>query len=468
MKTSDLLHKLPTVAELLETPRLKRLLERVNQSTVANSVRSVLDDVRVEYHRAKAQEQAPSIAELAERIARRVLLGNEPRLRPVVNATGMLLDPLLGSPPLAEAALDALVVVGRDYASLELDPISGRAAPRDEQAAELLAELTGAEAATVVNNWTGGLLLAMAGLVKGREVIVARSQVIVTGSGDRLTDILSAAGVVLKEVGAANKTQLSDFEKAINSQTGAILVVRSNTRSPSEANGNNVCTGDVSLEELSALAASRQLPLVQLVDCATLLDAAKIGLPTCLSLEKLCSDKVDLTIARGESLVGGPESGLILGRRAMVQELRLHPLAVAVRADKLTLVALTATLRLYRDPAQALLQIPMLSLLTTSPENLRLRAEHIAPQLAAIPGVASAAAVARVVSIDDHSNKSHPTWCVRIELQSGQVSEFVKSLRMGQPCVLVHEEGDHVLFDLFSVLPRQDIELIAAVQAAVR
>jgi L-seryl-tRNA(Ser) seleniumtransferase len=468
MKTSDLLHKLPTVAELLETPQIKRLVERVNQSTVATGVRSVLEDVRVEYHRSKAQAQAPSIAELAERIARRVLLGDEPHVRPVINATGMLLEPLLGAPPLAEAALDALVVVGRDYSSLELDPLTGRAASRDEQAAELLAELTGAEAATVVNNLTGGLLLAMAALVKGREVIVSRSQVIVTGSGDRLTDILAASGVVLKEVGAANKTQFSDYESAINSQTGAILLVRSAASTGPSANGSESCAGEVALDELADLAARHQLPLVQLVDRATLLDADKVGLPCCLSLEKLCSDQVDLTIARGEGLVGGPESGLMIGKRETVQQLRVHPLAAAVRADKLTLVALTATLRLYRDPTQAVMQIPILSLLTTSPENLRLRAEHIAPQLAAIPGVTSAAAVARVVSIEDHSNKTHPTWCVQVGLQSGQLTEFAKALRMGRPCVLAHEEGDHVLFDLFSVLPRQDIELISAVQAAVK
>jgi L-seryl-tRNA(Ser) seleniumtransferase len=386
----------------------------------------------------------------------------------VINASGMLLEPLLGTPPLAEAALDALVVVGRDYASLELDPLTGRAASRDEQAAELLAELTGAEAATVANNLTGGLLLAMAGLVKGREVIVSRSQVIVTGSGDRLTDILAAAGVVLKEVGSANKTQLSDYESAINSQTGAILLVRSAVSTRPSTNGSDACSGEVSLDELATLAEKHRLPLVQLVDSATLLDAGKIGLPSCLSIEKLCSDKVDLTIARGEGLVGGPESGLILGKRAIVQQLRVHPLAAAVRADKLTLVALTATLRLYRDPAQALMHIPILSLLTTSPENLRLRAEHIAPQLAAIPGIVSAAAVARVVSIEDHSNKTHPTWCVRVELPTGQQTEFAKSLRMGRPCVLVHEEAGHVLFDLFSVLPRQDMELIGAVQAAVK
>lgn len=468
MKTSDLLQKLPTVAELLETPQIKRLVERVNQSTVATGVRSVLEDVRVEYNRAKAQDQAPSIAELAERIARRVLLGDEPHVRPVINATGLLLEPLLGTPPLSEPVLDALVVVGRDYASLELDPLTGRAAARDEQAAELLTELTHVEAATVVNNLSGGLLLAMACLAKGREVIVARSQVIVTGSGDRLTDILAASGVVLKEVGAANKTQLADYESAINSQSGAILLVRSAESSKPSSDGSGVGLVDVSVDDLAALAERHQLPLVQLVDRATLLDADKVGLPSCLSIEKLCSENVDLTIARGEGLVGGPEAGLILGKRATVQELKAHPLAVAVRADKLTLVALTSTLRLYRDPAQALLQIPILSLLTTSPENLRLRAEHIAPQLAAIPGIVSAAAIARVVSIEDHSTKTHPTWCVRVELPTGQQAEFAKSLRMGRPCVLAHEEVNHVLFDLFSVLPRQDMELISAVQAAVK
>jgi L-seryl-tRNA(Ser) seleniumtransferase len=466
MKTSDLLHKLPSVAELLETPQLKRLVQRVNQSTVATGVRSVLDDLRVEYQRAKAHEQAPSIAELAERIARRVLLGDEPRMRPVINATGMLLDPLLCAPPLAEAALDALVVQGRDYASLRLDPLTGRRAERDEEAATLLVELTGAEAATVVNNLAGGLTLALAALAAGKEVIVARSQVIAISSGERLTDFLRAAGVLIHEVGAANKTQLSDYANAIGPQTAAILVVHPSHRQVV----TNELVAEVSLSELSELAQCHHLPLVKLLDCATLLNSKKLGLPNSPAIEDFCSAGADLVIARGEGLVGGPESGLILGKRAVLQQLRGHRLAPAVQADKLALIALAATLRIYREPTQALLQIPILTMLSASLDNLRLRAEHIAPQLAALPGVASAVAVADIVRLGgglDPFEVPLGTWCVQLKLNELEPSALERSLRMGYPMVLAHDQFEHLTLDLRGVLPRQDIELVAAVEAAL-
>ena len=466
MKTADLFQKLPSVAELLETPRLKRLVERVNQSSVATSVRSVLDDVRVEYQRAKARQQ-PSISELAERIARRVLLGDESRAQPVINATGMLLDPVLVAPPLAEMALDQLVIQGQDYSNVRFDLLTGSAAnPRDQEAADLLVELTGASAAMVVNSFSGAIVLAMSALAAGKEVVVARSQVICMSSGERLIDLLAAAGVTLKEVGASNRIELADYAAAIGPQTGCILVVLPAQRQVVTLEKAE----EVSLAELGELARRHQIPLTQALDCATLLKPGKLGLPPCLAIEDFCASQADLVLARGEGLVGGPESGLILGQHPIVQTLHGHRLSLALEANKLMLAALTATLRLYRDPAQACLQVPLLALLATSPDNLRLRAESIAAQLAAAPGVASAVAEPAETCFGGGLapfDEPLRTWTVRLRLTDREPGSLEKKLRLDRPTVFACDRFEFLEFDLRSVLPRQDIELVAAVKEAL-
>ena len=471
MKTNELFDKLPTVSEILETPRLKRLIERANQITVVNSVRTVLDDVRSEYQRAKSKNKAPTMSELAERIARRVLLGEDSHARPVINASGNLLHCRLGAPPLAEPVLDNLVMLARDYASLDLDPLTGQVAPRDEAATELLSELTKAESALVVNNFAGSLLLTTGALAGGKEILIARGHLIETGSGQRLADLLTAGGSKLKEVGAVNRVDLEDYQSAITPETGAIFYVGSDpsAKEPeAEASEEEALTASdnaphVALSELVALARRHDLPVVQVIDCATLLAKDKLNLPGCVSLPNCVKQGASVIVTRGDGLIGGPESGLLLGDNATLNRLRKHPLHAALQTDKLTLVALAATLQWYRDPAEALLHIPILQLANAAIENLQQRAERIAPQLAAIEGIESA----KVVKVS-HAGESKyfelPTWCVELQVADGGAERILKALRMGQPAVLATEKEGRIVLDLRGVLARQDIDLISAVE----
>ena len=473
MKTSELLDKLPTVAEILETPRLKRLVDRANQTTVVTSVRSVLDDVRSEYQRATSKDKTPSVSELAERIARRVLLGEDSYAKPVINASGNLLHPLLGSPPLAESVLDSLVTLSRDYASLDLDPLSGQSALRDDAATQLLTELTKVESALVVNNFASSILLATSALAGGKDILIARRHLIETSSGQRLADLLTAGGNKLKEVGAANRTELGDYSSAIKRKTGAIFYVGADPASETSAeeatsettSNESADAANVSLKELAALAQQHDIPLVQILDCATLLTPDKLNLPGCASLSCCAKQQAQVILTRGDGMLGGPESGLILGDHTTLNLMQNHPIHTAVQADKLTLVALAATLQWYRDPAEALLHIPILQLANTAIENLQQRAERVAPQLSAISSITSATAV-KIESEHSSSQFGLPTWCIELEVSEESSVRLLKALRMGQPAVLANEKEGRVVLDLRSVLARQDMELITAVETA--
>src|SRR3569623_1048878 len=222
---SYLLRNIPSVNELLENPQLKNLVDKVSHHAVVTRVRSFLDDVRAELQTAAGDARLPSVAELAEKIAHRILAADKPSLRPVINATGVLLHTGLGRATLAEEAIVEMAAVARDYASVELDLATGRRSQRVEAVHDLLAELTGAEAAFVVINNAGATMLALAAMAQGREVIVSRGQLIEIGGSYRLPDVMSASGAILREVGTTNKTRVGDYEAAMHEKTAALKLV---------------------------------------------------------------------------------------------------------------------------------------------------------------------------------------------------------------------------------------------------
>jgi L-seryl-tRNA(Ser) seleniumtransferase len=457
----NLLRNIPSVNELLENPQLKALIDKVSHHAVVTRVRTFLDDLRQEVQNAAADVKLPSVAELAEKIAHRILEIEKPSLRPVINATGVLLHTGLGRAPLAEEAIAEMAAVARDYASVELDLAGGRRSQRVEAVEDLLRELTGAEAALVVNNNAGATMLALAALAAGREVIVSRGQLIEIGGSYRLPDVMSASGAVLREVGTTNKTRIDDYERAIGEKTAALLLVH-----PS----NYVVAGfseSVALAELVRLGRPHNLPVIHDIGSGALIDFAQFG----FSDEPLAAASVkqgaDLVLFSGDKLLGGPQSGILVGKRAPIEAAARHPLARALRVDKLTLAALAGTLRLYRDPQQAKQTIPLLRFLSTSVENLKGRAERLAPQMAACRAIARAEAVADTTYLGGGSvpTQKLATWCVALAPSEMSVDKLAARLRTGKPSVIgrVHEE--RLYLDLRTVFPRQDIELVAAVQA---
>lgn len=454
---------IPSVNELLESPPLRDMVDRVSHSVVVSGVRTFLSDLRDEVQTAAAEFKVPTAAELAERIAEWIVKDETPSLRPVINATGILLHTGLGRAPLACEAIQAMSEVAAGYASVEVNLATGERSQRVLAVESLLTQLTGAEAAIVANNNAAATLLTLTALAAGREVIVSRGQLIEIGGSYRLPDVMTASGARLREVGTTNKTRVADYEQAIGEDTAALMNVHtSNYRVVG-------FTEAVTTAELVALARSHKLPVIDDIGSGALLDLAKYGIhgePIAAASIKAGADAV---LFSGDKLLGGPQCGIIVGRRAVIDKIAKHPMMRAMRVDKLTLAALAATLRLYRDPETLELNLPLLSLISTPLENLRLRAERLAPQLSECGAVAAAEPLDDVTYLGGGSvpTQQIKTCCVAMTPAKGSVNEFAARLRNGCPSVFGRVYQDRFLFDLRTVFPHQDAALIAAVGAAV-
>lgn len=454
-----LLRNLPSVNELLESPPLRNLVGKLSHNVVVTRARGVLEELRSELRTSVGEASLPNVGDLAERIARRILEGEQPSLRPVVNATGILLHTGLGRAPLADEAIEAMVAVARGYASVEVDLVSGERSQRVAAVSGLLCELTGAEAALVVNNNAGATMLALSALCAGREVIVSRGQLIEIGGSYRLPDVMAASGATLREVGTTNKTRIGDYRAAIGEATAALF--RAHTSNYRVVG----FTEEASVAELTALARQHALPVIDDIGSGALMDFAPFG----ISGEPIAATSIrqgaDIVLFSGDKLLGGPQCGCIVGRRDLVEKIAKHPMSRALRVDKLTLAALAATLRIYRNPEEAQRKIPLLELLTTPVENLKLRAERLAPQLAAAGAVAGAAAVEDVTYLGGGSvpNQELKTWAVAITPRALSVDRFAQALRTGTPAVVGRIQNGKLLFDLRTVFARQDQDLVAAV-----
>ena len=454
----NVLRNIPSVNELLESPPLQNLVERVNRSVVVSGVRDFLDGLRSEVQSAAAEMKVPNPKDLAERIAQWIVKDQRPALQPVINATGILLHTGLGRAPLAEEAIQSVADISRGYASLEVDLDSGQRSKRVNAVQRLLQTLTGAEAAAVVNNNAGATLITLAALAADKEVIVSRGQLIEIGGSYRLPDVMTASGTKLREVGTTNKTRIGDYQAAIGTNTAALMHVHTS---------NYIVAGfseETPIHELVALGQKRGLLVIDDIGSGALWDFNRYG----ISGEPMCQDSIragsDVVLFSGDKLLGGPQCGIIIGRRKLVERINQHPLARALHVDKMTLAALAATLRLYQDPERAEQAIPLLSLLSTPMENLKHRAERLAPQLAAVPGIVSAEPLESHTYLGGGSVPTQRigTWCVAIDPADCSVTELAARLRIGTPAVYGRIQDDRLLLDLRTVFPGQDMRMVDA------
>ncbi len=344
--------------ELRDLPSVDELARDVRDPLAVEAARTVL---------ARAREQIKAGHEpgdLRSRLADELEAARSPHLRRVVNATGVIVHTNLGRAPLAAEALDRVREAAQGYSNLEYDLDTGARGSRQEHVSSILRRLTGSEAALVVNNNAAAVLLALAALAEGREVLVSRGELIEIGDGFRIPEVLSRSGARLREVGTTNRTRAADYEAAIGPETAVLLRVhQSNFRLVG-------FTEQPRLEELSAVAERHALPLVDDLGSGALVDVGDE--PT--ARESLAAG-ADLVCFSGDKLLGGPQAGIVVGRAELVERLRRHPLQRAVRADKLTLAALEGTLALYLDAPR---RVPVLRMLEGSPESVRARAERLA------------------------------------------------------------------------------------------
>jgi L-seryl-tRNA(Ser) seleniumtransferase len=445
---ADPRRQLPKVDMLLGHPLLRDRAATWGQGPVLGAARRVLDQSR----RAAADgEPVPGMDELAARVAGELDAIAARRIRAVINATGVVLHTNLGRAPLSTAA-QAAVAAAAGYASVEYDLAKGTRGRRGAAAEALLREATGAEAALAVNNAAGALLLALGGLARGREVVVSRGELIEIGGEFRLPQIMEAAGVVLVEVGTTNRTHLRDYLGALGERTAMVLAVH-----PSNYRVEGFATRPA-LAELAALAREHRLPLLHDVGSG-LLDGELGGEP---SVAGSLRDGADLVLFSGDKLLGGPQAGLLVGRAELVGRLARHPLARAVRADKLTLAALEATLADHvagrRD------QLPVWRALRLGPEDLRPRAARLA---AAVGEAASLREGASVAGGGSLPGEGLPSVLVEVDPAPHGEAAVLARLRAGDPPVIARAEHGRVVVDLRTVPPEQDATVALALVAAL-
>jgi L-seryl-tRNA(Ser) seleniumtransferase len=427
------LSDLPSVDELLRSDRLSGMARE-----------PTLDAARTALARAREEIRAGADpGDLVERTLAELERAAQPRLRRVLNATGVILHTNLGRAPLPAAALERVADVGRGYSNLEYDLGDGARGSRQDHLADLLRRLTGAEAGLVVNNNAAAVLLALAALAEGRDVVVSRGELIEIGDGFRIPDVLMRSGARLVEVGTTNRTRVSDYEDAVGEETGAILRVhQSNFRVVG-------FTERPRLRDVARVAERHGIPLVDDLGSGALLPGEE---PT--AAESIAAG-ADLVCFSGDKLLGGPQAGIVVGRAELVERLRRHPLQRALRPDKLSLAALEATLALSVDPDRALRELPALRMLHEPEEAVRARAERLAELI----GGTVEETVARVGG--GALPLTHlPSFGVAVE------EELAGPLRTGEPPVVTTVRDGRCLLDCRTVDEDEIDELADAVRAA--
>lgn len=449
---------LPPVHALMSHPAVVSAAEELGRARMAAAVRQVIDEAR-----ASLLSGSPAPVDLESLSAEAIAIARTPRpgLRRVLNATGVLLHTGLGRAPLAAEAVEAIVRVAGGYCDLELDLETGLRGRRTSAVEGLLRSLTGAPAATVVNNNAAATLLTVQALAAGREVIVSRGELVEIGGSFRLPEIIETSGARLREVGTTNRTRLADFERAIGPETAAILRVH--------ASNYQVVgfTERATLGELAGLARSRGLHFIDDLGSGALAP----GLPPGLGREPTVSESLaagaDLVLFSGDKLLGGPQCGLILGRPELVRAIESSPLMRAVRVDKLTIAALEATLHLLLDPLTSASRLPLWSFLRADPFALRKRAERLAARLRDEFGLrASVVDSTSYLGGGSAPHQSLASSAVRLDAPFppafGSEAALATALRGSEPAVVcrVHDGALHL--DPRALLPGEDDLILAS------
>jgi L-seryl-tRNA(Ser) seleniumtransferase len=443
---SDPRRALPSVGALLELPALQQLAAVNPRDLVVNAVRGVLDEVR---HGATLPA---SDGEWQTRVSTAVAVARRPSLRPILNATGVVLHTNFGRAPLADAAVAAVRRVAGGYTNLEYDLATGARGSRYTHCVGLLRELTGAEDAIVVNNGAAAVMLALNTLASGRDAILSRGELVEIGGSFRVPDIMAKSGAALVEVGTTNRTHLADYERALGANTGALVKVH---RSNFAIDG---FVADVPVADLVSLGASHGVPVLHDLGSGLMIPLDRIGLSGEPTVREVVSAGATLVTMSGDKLLGGPQAGILVGTAAAITQVRENPITRAVRVDKLTIAALEATLALYREPDRAFAEIPTLRMLATPADALLVRAEAIR---AALPPGLDARVTTSEAAVGGGAFPLAVIPSVALSL-GGDVRALERRLRAGDPAVVGRIRDDRLLLDLRAVPERDDAALIGA------
>lgn len=448
------LRLLPSVDELLHTEVGQQLVAQFSHTLVVRAIRACLTLARTHI---LAGAQCPSYEELLTDAERHIRLEQQPHLRPVINATGVIINTNLGRAPLSYEALQAVQQVAGGYSNLEYDLEAGERGSRHTHVEALLRELTGAEAALVTNNTAAAVLLGLSTLAIGREVIISRGQLVEIGGGFRVPDVMRQSGCSLVEVGTTNRTRLKDYTDAITEQTALLLAVH-----PS----NFLITGfteATSLTDLSALAHKNGLLVMNDLGSGCLLASETYALTHEPTPQESIVAGADVVCFSGDKLLGGPQAGILLGKAAVIARLAKHPLMRAVRIDKMTLAALETTLRHYQR-GQAETHIPVWRMISAHPEKIHRRATHWTTQLQEHSIAARIQRGESTIGGGSLPGETLPTTLVALDASrtTPPLEVLAKKLRMREVPIIVRIFRDTLLLDLRTVFEEQDEEVLQA------
>lgn len=450
------LRKLPSVDKVLLQADIQALLSRFPREVVVEGIRQVLGAMRKALRSGKRTAAKVTGKDVG------AALGSwmRPELQKVINATGVVVHTNLGRAPLAADVAAAVADAGAAYSNLEMDLKTGRRGSRTDVIRGILRERTGAEDALVVNNNAAAVYLALKALASGREVVVSRGELVEIGGSFRIPDVMAASGAKLVEVGTTNKTRIGDYQKAIGPDTAMLLKVhRSNF-------GLVGFTEETSVGELSGIARKHRIPLVMDMGCGTLLDRLPPEMGPEPTVKGILSQGADLVCFSGDKLLGGPQSGILLGKQELIGSLAKEPMARALRVGKLTLVALWATLSLYRGGDRGARAVPVVGMLLAEPKDLKKRAEKLKKSI----GKAGARVVPTVGQVGGGAMPLTELegFGVALKMKNKKAKDLVERLRAQDPPVLARLHQDQVILDVRTVLGDEQLGLLAqAVRKAI-
>ncbi len=454
---------LPSVHDVLQAPAAQALAGAHAPERLTEAVRQELAALRERLGRGENVDGDTAADAVATRAAARLAEAERPKLRTVINATGIVLHTNLGRAPIAEEAARAAFEAARGYLNLELDLDTGKRSSRQIAIREWVCRLTGAESATVVNNNAAATVIALRALCHGREVVISRGQLIEIGGSFRIPEILAVSGAILREVGTTNITRAADYERAIGPATAALLQVHTSNYRISGF------TKSATLEELVALGKKHGVLVIDDIGSGALFDFGRFGFTGEPVARASIAAGADLVLFSGDKLLGGPQAGILAGRKELVQKIEKDPLMRAFRCDKMTLAALEATLRLYLHESRALEDVPGLRMLGMRLPELHRRAEALAERLGGLPGLKAARvredqAFVGGGSLPDQAMK---TWVVEVEARDVSDEELARRLRTGTPAILGRLRDGKLVLDVRTVFERQEDELVAALSRAM-
>ncbi len=450
------LRNLPSVEKVLSSGRIRTLAEEYTRDWVAGLVRESIEEARGAI---RSGAQAPGLEEIVSSVFRRVEVLGQAYPRPVINATGVIIHTNLGRAPLSHQAMEAMKQAVAGYSNLELDLLEGKRGSRRTHIDALLRQLTGAEAAMVVNNNASAMLLGLSALAAGKEVIVSRGEEVEIGGGFRIPDVLRQSGAHLVEVGTTNRTYASDYEKAVNDNTAALLKVHaSNFRVEG-------FTHSAESGELVDIGARKGIAVLHDIGSGCLVNTRDYGLAEEPTPQESIAADVGLVFFSGDKLLGGPQAGIVVGKKHLVDKLERHPLARAVRIDKVNLAALAATL-LHYVKGEAEAKVPIWRMIGTTCEELEARAtqwKDVVGDRALVPRGLS------TIGGGSLPGETLDTWLLALDCDGifGGAEGVLKKLREHSTPVIARIERDRVLLDPRTVFPEQEESLLSAVKGAM-